>query len=140
MFLNNGLRNVFNKIGYTEIGKTGKFFQVKNPENIDGDLKMFSGFKANFMSLERGVYLRVDTAKKIVRNQTVLDYINEIYAQNKHKERDEKRLILKTELLGKIIMTNYGKARYLKVIDVIFESVEEIKLNGTDTTLFKFYE
>jgi hypothetical protein len=30
MFLNNGLRNMFSKIGYTEIGKTGKFFQVKN--------------------------------------------------------------------------------------------------------------
>lgn len=37
---------------------------------------MFSGYKANFMQLERGVFLRVDTAKKIVRNQTVLAAIN----------------------------------------------------------------
>lgn len=51
MFLNNGLRNMFRKIGYTEIGKTGKFFQVKNAEKIDDDLKMYSGFKANFMWL-----------------------------------------------------------------------------------------
>lgn len=68
MFLNNGLRNMFSKIGYTEIGKTGKFFKVNNPHNLDADLKMFSGFKANFMQLEKGVFLRVDTAKKIVRN------------------------------------------------------------------------
>lgn len=85
MFLNNGLRNMFNKIGYTEIGKTGKFFQVKNAENIDQDLKMFSGFKANFMNLDKGIFLRVDSAKKIVRNSTVLDYINEIYSKNKNK-------------------------------------------------------
>ena len=31
-FLNNGLRNLFNRLDYTEIGKTGKFFQVKNYE------------------------------------------------------------------------------------------------------------
>lgn len=68
MFLNNGLRNMFRKIGYTEIGKTGKFFQIKNSQKIDNDLKMFSGFKANFMWLEKGIFLRVDTAKKIVRN------------------------------------------------------------------------
>lgn len=37
-------------------------------------------------------------------------------------------------------MTNYGKTRYVKIIDVIFDSVEEFKLNGTDTNLKKFYE
>ena len=46
---------------------------------------MFSGYKANFMLLEGGIYLRVDGAKKIVRNQTVLDFINEIY--NLHKSK-----------------------------------------------------
>lgn len=68
MFLNNGLRNMFGKIGYTEIGKSGKFFKVNSPENLDADLKMFGGFKANFMMLEKGIFLRVDSAKKIVRN------------------------------------------------------------------------
>lgn len=37
-------------------------------------------------------------------------------------------------------MTNYGKTRYLKIKDVIFENVDEVKLNGTDTTLRQFYE
>lgn len=140
MFLNNGLRNMFNKVGYTQIGKSGKFFQVKNFQKIDESLKMYSGFKANFMNLEKGIFLRVDTAKKIVRNETVLDFINSVYAKNKHKQRDEKRNILKGELIGKIIMTNYGKTRYVKVTDVVFSTVDEIKLNGTDTTLRAFYE
>lgn len=92
---------------------------------------MFPGFKANFMSLEKGIYLRVDSAKKIVRNQSVLDFINDVYSKNKNKDRDEKRTILKTELVGQIIMTNYGKARYLKISDVIFDSIDEFKLNGS---------
>jgi len=37
------------------------------------------------MNLDKGIFLRVDSAKKIVRNSTVLDYINEIYSKNKNK-------------------------------------------------------
>ena len=33
---------------------------------------MFNGYKANFVRLEKGYFLRVDPAKKIVRKQTVL--------------------------------------------------------------------
>lgn len=33
---------------------------------------MYNGYKSNFVSLEKGFFLRVDAAKKIVRNQTVL--------------------------------------------------------------------
>lgn len=32
-------------------------------------------------------------------------------------------------------MTNYGKSRYVKVTDVIFENIDQFKLNGTETTL-----
>ena len=37
-------------------------------------------------------------------------------------------------------MTNYGKTRYVKIIDLIFESVDDFKLNGSETTLRQFYE
>ncbi len=43
---------------------------------------MYSGFKANFVFLEKGIFLRVDSAKKIVRNQTVLEFINETYRKH----------------------------------------------------------
>lgn len=107
---------------------------------MDADLKMFPGFKANFVTMEKGIFLRVDSAKKIVRNETVLDYINSVYSKNKNKDRDEKRNILKTELVGQIVMTNYGKSRYLKVSDVIFDTIDDFKLNGSETSLREFYE
>ncbi len=37
-------------------------------------------------------------------------------------------------------MTNYGKTRYLKISDVVFQTVDQLTLNGTDTTLRAFYE
>ena len=37
-------------------------------------------------------------------------------------------------------MTNYGKTRYVKISDVVFDSVDELKLNGQDITLRQFYE
>ena len=83
-FLNNGLRNLMSKLNYVEIGRTGKYFNAHRKEKID-NLVMFSGYKVNFMELERGIYLRVDTAKKIVRNQTVLQFINETYKLHNDK-------------------------------------------------------
>ena len=66
-FLNNGLRSVMRGLDYMEIGRSGKYFNTKQKQNID-NLMMFSGYKSNFVLLENGFYLRVDSAKKIVRN------------------------------------------------------------------------
>lgn len=79
---------------------------------------MYSGFKANFLQLEKGIYLRVDTAKKIVRNQSVLVFIDDLYRRNADKSKDEKRELLKQTLINKVIMTNYGRPRYVKIIDI----------------------
>lgn len=66
-FLNNGLKNMMRKLDYIEIGRTGKFFNTKQKETID-NLFMYSGYKANFVQLEKGILLRIDPAKKIVRS------------------------------------------------------------------------
>lgn len=67
LFLNNGLRNIMRKLDYVEIGRSGKYFNSKEKNYID-NLMMFNGFKSSFIVLEKGIFLRVDSAKKIVRN------------------------------------------------------------------------
>lgn len=37
-------------------------------------------------------------------------------------------------------MTNYGKTRYLRVKDVIFETIDDVKLRNSETTLREFYK
>lgn len=75
------------KLNYIEIGRSGKYFNAKDKTLID-NLMMFSGYRSNFVFLENGFYLRVDSAKKIVRNQTVLQVIDDIYKMNQHKEKE----------------------------------------------------
>lgn len=101
---------------------------------------MFSGYRSNFVSLEKGIYLRVDSAKKIVRNQTVLQVIDQIYKLHQDKEKEEKRNILQAELVGKIIMTNYGKAAYYRIDEVVFEDIESIRLEDASMSLREYYE
>lgn len=119
-FLNNGLRNILGKMGYVEIGRSGKYFNCQaNRKEID-NLYMFSGYKANFVSLEKGYFLRVDSASKIVRNETVMQFIDKFYKMHENKDRIEKRMLLKNELSNKIVMANYGSSQYYTVMDIEF--------------------
>lgn len=90
---------------------------------------MFSGFKANFMELQKGIYLRVDTTKKIVRNQTVLQFIDDFYRNNTDKSKDQKRELLKQQLINKVIMTNYGRPRYLTISDIQFADIDSTMIS-----------
>ena len=138
-FLNNGLRNVMRNLDYMEIGRSGKYFNTKQKTQID-NLMMFSGYRSNFVLLENGFYLRVDSAKKIVRNQSVLDVIDQIYAKTKDLDREERRNMLQSELVGKVIMTNYGKTAYYRIEEIVFEDINSIKLEDASISLREYYE
>lgn len=94
---------------------------------------MYDGYKANFVKLNAGYFLRVDSVKKIVRNETVLVEIDKIYKNHQNQDRDERRMTVKNELVGKIIMANYGVARYYKITDIHFRRVDEEKIEGNMT-------
>ena len=66
--------------------------------------------------------------------------INSVYSEFKNLERDEKRLKVKDALVGKTVMTNYGKARYLRIDDILFDTIDNVKISGTDTSLRQFYK
>ena len=101
---------------------------------------MYSGFKANFCLLERGIFLRVDSAKKIVQNKTVLEYINELYMKNDTRDRDDKRNIVKNALKDQIIQVRYGNGRYYKIEDVVYKDLSEEFMAGEKTNIFDYYK
>ena len=55
---------------------------------------IYSGYKPNFMFLNGGYYLRVDSAKKIVRNEKVIEFIDRLYKENDGKDKSEIRAII----------------------------------------------
>ncbi|XP_031505882.1 uncharacterized protein LOC116268318 [Nymphaea colorata] len=137
-FLNNGLQNIMRRLDYTEIGRTGRYFNCNGERQQMDNLYLYSGFKANFVHLEAGYFLRVDSVKKVVRTETVLEYIDSFYRMYEGKDRDEKRMALKESLIGTIVMTNYGKMQYYKVKNVLFIKGEEVMLDE-NLSMTKYY-
>lgn len=77
----------------------------------------------------------MDAAKKIVRNQTVLEFIDQTYSIHKDKDKEEKRMILKECLVGQTVMSNYGKTVYHRIADIRFEEMSSITFDTPDGTL-----
>ena len=80
------------KLNFVEIGKSGKHFNTKQSDRIKIDsLYMFNGFKANFVKLEKGYFLRVEPVKKFIQRTTALEAIKAIYGKMKDADKTLKR-------------------------------------------------
>lgn len=127
------------KLEYIAVGNTRKFVNMKNNKEVENVL-VYSGFKVHFELLENGYYLTVDTTKKIVRNESVLEYINYVYKMNDGLERNEKREMVRKGLMNRTIMTNYGKTRYIKVEDVLFVDLSQVIIESCKMPLPEYYK
>ncbi len=65
--------------------------------------------------LDKGVLLNVDICHKVIRTDTVLDFINEVKARCRGDPIEE----IKKSLIGTTVMTSYNKRTY-KVDDIEF--------------------
>ena len=52
---------------------------------------MYKGYVSSFNETEKGVYFRIDTARKIVRKDTVMNEIDRIYKKCQEMSKDQKR-------------------------------------------------
>ena len=83
--------------------------------------------------------LRVDTARKIVRKDTVLDTIDSIYKLHKEKSKEEKRNLVQQQLLNVTVMTNYGKAQFYRIQDIEFKKLTDVYITEEEN-LLDYYE
>jgi hypothetical protein len=143
-FLNNLLKNFFHEINYTEIGRSRKYFDSQHYTQLDSaKVIVYKGYSSGFSLLEAGLFLRMDPAVKIVRNETALDIINRVYALNSSLSKQEKRLVVSQELVGKMVMTNYGRNAYHIIEEVLFETSLEGHTfqDGSETlNLLQYYK
>lgn len=58
---------------------------------------------------------------KIIQNESVLDVINNIYKKYTHVGKAEKRLLVEEQLIGKMVMANYGKNRCYIIDNILFD-------------------
>ena len=85
----------------------------------------------------------MDPAVKIVRADSVLSYINYLYKVNASLSKEEKRNVVEAQLVGKMVMANYGKNKYYTIQSILFETSIDVFTfnNGTQkVNLLQYYK
>jgi hypothetical protein len=142
-FLNNMVRNYFRMMNFTEIGRSREFFDPNSQRRLNGaNVMAYKVFSTNFSLLENGLFLKVDPGTKIIRSESVLDLINSVYKKNSSVGKTEKRLLVEEELIGKMVMANYGKNRCYIIESVVFDvALESYQFTheGRTTNMLQYY-
>jgi len=74
-------------------------------------IKVWPGFDARLIMKEQGVLLNIDVCFKVVRQDTVLDYIRELRSKLEQRGGDWQEE-LKEQLKGTTVVTRYNQKTY----------------------------
>ena len=90
------------------------------------------------METDSGNYLNVVLKNKFIKNETILDYLN----QYKYKSNKENQIEIKKELIGKSFKVSYAKRNY-KIDDILFDrnpKNQVVYYEGGTKNLIEYYE
>jgi len=116
------------------------FYMINHKRIIETKNISFSfypGFKTSFVETDSGNYLNIILKNKIIRNETIYDYLN----QYKYNNRDIQNKI-KENLIGHSFKICYAKRNY-KIDDILFDKTPKntnINYEGETINLIKYYE
>ncbi|XP_018408744.1 PREDICTED: piwi-like protein 1 [Nanorana parkeri] len=88
-------------------------------------LTVWPGFSTSILQYETSIMLNIDVSHKVLRNETVLDFMQNIYSSC--GPQDFQDVCIK-ELVGQIVLTKYNNRTY---------RVDEIAWNRSPQSLFK---
>ena len=114
-FLNIVIKQTMKNLKMNEMGRTSKY--VYNDKAHIALLESYpievrTGFKTSIQMLVSGVKLQVDYCSRILRTESVLDYIRS-WKGNVNE--------IKEALIGSSVLANYSGYRYYKIDDVDFK-------------------
>jgi len=106
--------SLLKKIRFKPIGRN--FFNPAHSKPINQyNIEVWPGFAAALNQLQNGVLLNIDIVHKVLRTDTVLDFIKDIIKRCINDPQDE----IKKNLIGSTILTSYNKRTY-KIDDIDF--------------------
>lgn len=120
LFLNSSLKNILRRIGYSEVGKSRRYFNMNRSEDL-GDLLLYRGYETGFVTKLSGLLLKIEPVNRIIRKETVLSYISTLYEQHSNLTKEGKRGAVKDALVNRSVMANYGTSATWKVESVVFD-------------------
>ncbi|KAF7199718.1 piwi-like protein 2 isoform X1 [Nothobranchius furzeri] len=135
-FYNVVLRRVMKILGLKLVGRN--HYDPESAVVIDKHrLQVWPGYSTSIKRTDGGLYLSVDVSHKVLRNDSVLNVMNNLYQQSKENFQDE----CTKEFVGSIVITRYNNRTYrIDAIDWNKSPKDTFTLmDGTKTTFMSYY-
>ncbi|XP_053466166.1 piwi-like protein 2 isoform X3 [Ictalurus furcatus] len=135
-FYNVVLRRVMKILGLNLIGRN--HYDPRSAVVLSKHrLQVWPGYSTAIKHTDGGLYLAVDISHKVLRNDSVLDVMNEIYQQSRESFKDE----CTKELIGSIVITRYNNRTY-RIDDIEWDKSPKHSFtmaDGSETTFIDYY-
>ncbi|XP_068122739.1 UV radiation resistance-associated gene protein isoform X3 [Hyperolius riggenbachi] len=102
-------------------------------------LTLWPGFATSILQYESSILLNVDISHKVMRNETVLDLMQNIYSSSDKRFFHD---ICYKELVGQIILTGYNKKTY-RIDEIAWDMNPQStfkKADGSEITFVDYYK
>ncbi|XP_060643492.2 piwi-like protein 2 [Anolis sagrei] len=100
-------------------------------------LQIWPGYAASIRRTDGGLFLLADVVHKVVRNDSVLDFMHSVYQQSQGKFQDE----CTKQLIGDIVLTRYNNKTY-RIDDIDWNKTPKDSFtmsDGKETTFIDYY-
>lgn len=128
-FYNILLRDKLKSMKLVQLGSNRDHFDPSNAKKINGfPASIWPGYFTSINLLRGGLMMNIDCSFRLVRNDSVLDIIQEVFRKYGNNCRDH----IKTLLIDRIVMTFYGSQLMYRIDDVLFdETPQDIFSHGS---------
>jgi len=120
--LNRVLGQLMRQLGYQQLASSKTFFNRNKIMKAKPGVFLYEAYHTEFVAYEKAVFLRIDPIRKVFRQPTVLEHIDEIYVMYKSEPRECKRARIGELVRNKLVVTCYGKRAVWRVQGVAFET------------------
>ncbi|XP_043928563.1 piwi-like protein 4 [Protopterus annectens] len=137
-FFNITFKKVLKMLSMHQVGR--HYYNPADPVHIpQHKLVLWPGFSSSLMNYEAGLALSADISHKVLRNDTVLDFMNDLY----NRTSDDRRFTetCTKELVGQIVLTRYNNKTYrIEDIDFSVNPTHTFKKAGTEISYVDYYK
>ncbi|KAM7451808.1 Piwi-like protein 2 [Porites harrisoni] len=135
--LNIIFRKVMKQLQLKQVGRY--YYDPNRPASIpQHKIELWPGYITSIQCYEGGMMLLCDVSHRLLRTETVYDFMNELYAKRKERFEEE----TKKQLVGNIVLTRYNNKTY-RIDDVAFDQNPRCKFTfhtGEEMSYMDYYK
>ncbi|NXW57063.1 PIWL1 protein, partial [Eurystomus gularis] len=137
-FYNIIFRRLLKMLNLQQIGRN--YYNPNDPINVPNHrLMVWPGFTSSILQYEESIMLCADVSHKVLRSETVLDFIYSLYYQVEEKRFKD---TCAKELIGLIVLTKYNNRTY-RVDDIDWDANPRCtfrKADGSEISYVDYYK